>query len=87
MDETKEILTNDEVVKTVEGAVEAIPDTNENNIGVGLLIGAGVTGVAVLVTKYIIIPGAKKISSRIKELKAKKAEDDSEEVTEEDFDM
>lgn len=86
MDETKEILTNDEVVETVEGVVEAIPDTNENNLGIGLLIGAAVTSIGVLATKYLIVPGAKKISNKIKELKAKKAEDTAEDNTSEDFD-
>lgn len=87
MDETKEILTNDDVVETVEGVVEAASDMNENNFGIGLAIGAAVTGICVLAAKYIIVPGAKKVSSKIKELKTKKSEDDGEIVVDEDFDM
>ena len=86
MDETKEILTNEDVVEAVEGVVEAIPDTNENNLAKGLAIGTLVTVVGAVVTKYIIVPGAKKISNLIKERKAEKTADDGEIVID-DFDV
>ena len=65
--ETNEIMNNEEIVETVE-------EIMTNNSGNGFLVATGVVaavGAGYVLVKKVVVPGCKKLKTKLEERKAK----------------